>query len=64
MDDLIDSMARRHLASRRLDVCIRYQTFRKEKKQTLFLIFRELWIVNDVIMEVMVLISVEENILK
>jgi hypothetical protein len=63
MDDLIDSMARRHLASRRLDVCIRYQTFRK-KTQTLFLIFRELWIVNDVIMEVMVLISVEENILK
>ncbi len=29
MDDLIDSMARRHLAHRRLDVCIRYSNFEK-----------------------------------
>lgn len=29
MDDLIDAMARRHLASRRLDVCTSSQLFYK-----------------------------------
>jgi hypothetical protein len=54
MDDLIDSMARRHIAHRRLDVCI--EKFRLFSMK--YFIFRQLLTDNDVVMDIMVNILV------
>lgn len=50
MDDLIDAMARRHLASRRMDVCIPENWF----SQVSLPLFRQRLIVNDEVLRLMV----------
>ena len=61
MDDLIDSMARRHLASRRREVMYSISNFIRD---TSVLVFRELLIVNGIVMEILVHMPVGKDRLK